>query len=91
MAHLSHSERPLAAASVFAPFDALSSWFRQQREKSRRERSLETLDALGDHLLDDIGLSRDDLREAARLDSRQGLRLLNERRARSASRPVRCC
>ena len=60
----------------------VASWFAKARVTRQQTRALEDLQAMDSYLLDDLGINRADLFDAALAE--RPMRLLTERRARRA-------
>ena len=87
MAYMPHSERSPLATVLFAPIEGLSHWFAGWRQAQANRRALIELSEMPDGRLDDLGLVRQDIHEAAKLDPHGVMGLLYERRnARSRIR-----
>jgi uncharacterized protein YjiS (DUF1127 family) len=84
MVHLLSSERPSLAAAFTSPLRALANWFAKARARRAQRIALESLLEYDVHLLNDLGINRQDLFEALDAPSqRPGFRL-TQRRAESS-------
>jgi uncharacterized protein YjiS (DUF1127 family) len=82
MAYVTHSARPAAASHVAASLEKIAAWIAGMRSAFARRKALHELAALTDYRLDDIGLSRQDLQDARKVDLHNVTILLAERRDR---------
>lgn len=84
MVHLLSSERPAMAAASTSPFAALVNWFANLRAARARRATYESLLALDNSRLDDLGISRQDLFDAINAPARTaGLKLARSRAERA--------
>ena len=81
MAYLPHSERSPLATVIFAPIEGLSHWFTGWRKAQANRRALVELSEMPEARLNDLGLVRQDIYEAAKLDPNGVMGLLYERRS----------
>ncbi len=87
MASLLTHERPLAAAISLLSIRPLRLLARARADRQQRK-ALATLMELDDRRLEDLGLSRDDVREAMRTRPRSLGEVFAARRARAARRSL---
>lgn len=80
MAYMPHSERSPLATVLFAPIEGLSHWFAGWRKAQVSRRTLSELSEMPESRLNDLGLVRQDIYEASKLDPHGVVGLLYERR-----------
>ena len=85
MALLLSGERPSAAAVSLNPFRIAVAFAGKVRAAGARRQALHNLLAMDAHRLDDLGINRTDLFDAMAVEPSRAARVLNDRRARSAS------
>ncbi len=83
MAFSLRGERPGVAAISFDPIALVRAWAAAVLARRARKAAVKSLMELDDHLLDDVGVERQDLFEALNQPSAVGSRLAARRAARS--------
>ncbi|MEQ1769646.1 MAG: DUF1127 domain-containing protein [Devosia sp.] len=85
MALLLSGERPSTAAVTLNPFRMAVTWYGRARAAKTQRQAFNSLLSLDAHQLNDLGINRGDLFDAMYAEPRRGIRMLNDRRAKTSS------